>query len=341
MKGLQTGIPIALLAAAASAQVQDNGGNNAAIPVSNFYNDQSLEIENKGSPGSHHSPPLHERPGHGRPGGPARHPGMVHASAPRAVRPDDNGSSAIPTCSTQTVVQTVTQTVPASSNPSITPVGVTGGYGGEDGYGKSDSWAPPGYDGYGKDGDHYDPAYGYGYDPAYGYGYPPASSAAAVPYQQSSGVSQPGAPAAAHVPQQPGSVAVPTPVGHGSTPGPSRAHAPASFQTPMSNSTPSSTTVAQVPVTSTAVHGAQSYNVIPVDVPNASKNSVKLHGSASTTPSSSAGPSGADPNRAHGTYAANPSSSSVAFTGGAAQLAPSVGMATAVCGLIGLLAFAL
>lgn len=104
---------------------------------------------------------------------------------------------------------------------------------------------------------------------------------------------------------------------------------------------PSSTTVAQVPVTSTAVHGAQSYNVIPVDVPNASKSSVKLHGSASTTPSSSAGPSGADPNRAHGTYAANPSSSSVAFTGGAAQLAPSVGMATAVCGLIGLLAFAL
>lgn len=341
MKGLQTGIPIALLAAAASAQVQDNGGNNAAIPVSNFYNDQSLEIENKGSPGSHHSPPLHERPGHGRPGGPARHPGMVHASAPRAVRPDDNGSSAIPTCSTQTVVQTVTQTVPASSNPSITPVGVTGGYGGEDGYGKSDSWAPPGYDGYGEDGDHYDPAYGYGSDPAYGYGYPPASSAAAVPYQQSSGVSQPGAPAAAHVPQQPGSVAVPTPVGHGSTPGASRAHAAASFQTPMSNSMPSSTTVAQVPVTSTAVHGAQSYNVIPVDVPNASKSSVKLHGSASTTPSSSAGPSGADPNRAHGTYAANPSSSSVAFTGGAAQLAPSVGMATAVCGLIGLLAFAL
>lgn len=354
MKGLQTGIPIALLAAVAQAQIQDNGGNNAAIPVSNFYNDQSLEIENKGSPGSHHSPPIHARPGQSGPGGAARHPPMAHASAPRAVRPDDNSGSAIPTCSTETVVQTVTQTVPASSSPSFTPYGVAGGYGGDDGHDESDDWAP-GYDGYGEDGDSYDP--GYGYDPVYGYGYPPASSAAHVPAQGSSVVNGPAQqssvvnapyeqPSAAHVAQKPQKPQKPAssplaPFYPGPTPRPSGAFNRPSAHVAMSDAVPTSTSVADAAMTSTAVHGAQSYDVIPVNVPHASKSSVRLHGSASATPSSSANPSGADPNRAHGTYAANPSSSSVAFTGGAAQLAPSVGMASALCGLVGLLAFAL
>ena len=352
MKGLQTGIPIALLAAAASAQIRDEGGNNAIFPVSNFYNDQSLEIENKGgSPGSHHSPPIHERPGQSGPGGGVQHQPMAHASAPRAVRPDDDSGSAVPTCSTETVVQTVTQTVAASGTPSVTPYGAAGGYGGEDG-----GWGP-GYDGYGKDGDSYDPEYGY--DPVYGYGYPAASSAAHVPAQGSSVINAPAqassvinapakgssvinapyvqsTPSAAHVVQN---QAAPAPL-HPS-PTPSKGHVPASVQTPMAEAVRASSTVVQSPVTSTAMHGAQAYNVIPVDVPHASKSSVKLHGSSSASPSSSANPSGADPNRAHGTYAANPSSSSVAFTGGAAQLAPSVGMASALCGLVGLLAFAL
>lgn len=352
MKGLQAGIPIALLAAAASAQIQDDGGNNAILPVTNFYNDQSLEIENKGgSPGSHHSPPIHERPGQSGPGDSVKHQPMAHASAPRAVRSDDDSGSAIPTCSTETVVRTVTQTVPASGTPSFTPYAAAGGYGGEDG-----GWGP-GDESYGKDGDGSDPEYGS--DPVYGYGYHAASSAAHVPALGSSVIKAPAqassaingpvkgssvvnAPyvestaSAAHVPQN---QAIPGALHP--TPTPSEAHVPALGQTPMAAGVPASSTVVQAPVTSTAVHGAQSYNVIPVDVPHASKSSVRLHGSASSSPSSSANPSGADPNRAHGTYAANPSSSSVAFTGGAAQLVPGVGMASALCGLVGLLAFAL
>lgn len=94
---------------------------------------------------------------------------------------------------------------------------------------------------------------------------------------------------------------------------------------------------------SATIHGpASAYSVIPVHVPMASSHSsIKLHGSnALATPaSSSAGPSGADPNRAHGTFAATPSSSS--FTGAGVQMAPNSGIMAAFGGLMGIVAFVL
>lgn len=106
--------------------------------------------------------------------------------------------------------------------------------------------------------------------------------------------------------------------------------------------------------TSAVAHGAMvsssgvvmgpssAYSVIPVHVPMASSShsSIKLHGSNSAaTPSASAGPSGADPNRAHGTMAATPSSMS--FEGAGAQLAPNAAILTAFGGLMGIVAFVL
>ena len=107
---------------------------------------------------------------------------------------------------------------------------------------------------------------------------------------------------------------------------------------------PASSSVHGAMVTSSAlVHGAASaYSVIPVHVPMASSShsSIKLHGSnAMATPSSSAGPSGADANRAHGTSSVLPSS--LSFTGAGAQLAPNTGIMAILGGLMGLMAFVL
>lgn len=112
--------------------------------------------------------------------------------------------------------------------------------------------------------------------------------------------------------------------------------------------------ISNMAATSGAAHGAMvsssgvvkgpasAYSVIPVHVPMASSShsSIKLHGSNSmATPSSSAGPSGVDPNRAHGSMAATPSSMS--FTGAGAQVAPNAAIMTAFGGLMGIVAFVL
>src|SRR5699024_7627201 len=83
-----------------------------------------------------------------------------------------------------------------------------------------------------------------------------------------------------------------------------------------------------------SVHGPMTYNVIPVHVPSSSHSSIKLHASSS----SSAYPSGADGTRFHGTYGTP--GAGVSFTGVGAQLVPNTGIVTAVCGLLGLLAYA-
>ena len=112
----------------------------------------------------------------------------------------------------------------------------------------------------------------------------------------------------------------------------------------ISNQTPSSAAAHSAMVSSSGVvmGPASAYSVIPVHVPMASSShsSIKLHGSNSAaTPSSSAGPSGADPNRAHGTMAATPSSMS--FTGAGAQVAPNAAIMTAFGGFMGIVAFVL
>lgn len=163
---------------------------------------------------------------------------------------------------------------------------------------------------------------------------------------------------AAHIamsPESSTSMLIPAPV-VSQTPGTPSSTRPVIMNTPMATSSavahgtqvvaiPASSSVHGAMVSPSAtVHGpASAYSVIPVNVPMASSShsSIKLHGSnAMATPaSSSPGPSGVDPNRAHGTLAATPSPSS--FTGAGAQMAPNSGIMAAFGGLMGIVAFVL
>lgn len=165
---------------------------------------------------------------------------------------------------------------------------------------------------------------------------------------------------AAHIAMSPASstsVHIPSAPVVAQTPGTPSSTRPVIMNTPMATGSSSVAHGAQVVAipASSSVHGAMvnpsatvhgpasAYSVIPVNVPMASSShsSIKLHGSnALATPaSSSPGPSGADPNRAHGTLAATPSPSS--FTGAGAKMAPNSGIMAAFGGLMGIVAFVL
>lgn len=310
-------------------------GNNAAIPMTNVYStslnefknedDHSVEVEGKDRP---HPPLAHN---------PARHPPMGNTA--RAFSPDEthslnegsavaapaadapssqaqpvaHGPSAIPTCSTRTqhVVHTVTKTVTSHSRPSH-PVPV------------------------------YSQNVPYGLDPLgqYSTSHPVLHSTPAVMGQQQSSVEHM-AQAPATPTSSPGNAPIP-PVIAGQSAAPST-HSPAQHSAaigaiPMATSSSSDLLHAPPGNPTASVHSAHS--VIPVHVPMSSHSSIKLHG-ASASPSSAL-PSAVDPNRFHGTFAPSSSpSAGVAFTGAGAQLAPNTGIVSAVCGLLGLLAYVL
>jgi hypothetical protein len=347
MKGFSAGIPIAILAAfgqvQAQAQIQDVASRQFD-PAFEHHIEHGLEgaFDHPFHPhiGPHGGPP--RSPHGGPPGGPhggpqggpqggpgsASHPPMAHAA--RAFRPGedvpsmesdpffssgqeegrsaDHGPSAVPTCSTRTehIVHTITKTVTSEHEHKHTPTSHAIGL---------------------------DPAVHASQSSSTSVHAPATTPVVAHVTHSSSAAHSPHTSSAVHIANVPHTSSVAHIM---NAPHTSSAH---SALIPASTHAQTSTSASHVPVaTSTStVHAPMSYNVIPVHVPSSSHSSIKLH--ASTTPSSSVYPSGADGTRFHGTYGTP--GAGVSFTGAGAQLVPNSGIVTAVCGLLGLLAYAL
>ncbi|ODM23100.1 hypothetical protein SI65_00689 [Aspergillus cristatus] len=316
MKGFSAGIPIAILAALgqvqAQAQVQDVAKRQFDSPFEHHI-EHGLEdvFDHPPHPhgGPHGGPPGgphggHHSGPHGGPG-PAAHPPMAHAA--RAFRPGEDAPSID---SDPFFSGGLNDGRPADHGPSAVPTCSTRT---EHVVHTITKTVTPEHEQ-----KHTPTSHPIGLDPA-----------AHAPQSSSSSVHAPATtPAVAHVAHSSSAVHAP----HTSS-----AH---SALIPASTQAPTSTSAAHGPVaTSTStVHAPMSYNVIPVHVPSSSHSSIKLH--ASNTPSSSSAyPSGADGTRFHGTYGTP--GAGVSFTGAGAQLVPNTGIVTAVCGLLGLLAYAL
>lgn len=332
MKGFSAGIPIAILAALGQVQAQAHGQD-----VAKGHSGSALKHHIEAGLGdiSDHPPHPHGGP-HGGPHdspregpGPASHPPMAHAA--RAFRPGEDapsiesdpffsmdsskppashGPSAVPTCSTLTehVVHTITKTVTPEHEHKHTPT--------------SHASHPIGLD---------PVAHALQSSSSHA---PTTTPAVAHAAHTSSAVHVANAPSTSSVVHMANAP-------HGSSvahmlnaPHTSSAH---SALIPASTQAPTSTSAVHGPAaTSTStVHGPMTYNVIPVHVPSSSHSSIKLHASSS----SSAYPSGADGTRFHGTYGTP--GAGVSFTGAGAQLVPNTGIVTAICGLLGVLAYAL